>query len=118
MALNLILVTVVFIIGYGWGVATAWAVYYRRVKMILDHCTKILNFCGNLLKSNEETRKQIGDYAELTHISFNAAFNQNEKIVQGLGKLVEAVREEVATDEKTGSFTEGSETDRDRGTKA
>lgn len=111
MALNLILVTVVFIIGYGWGVATAWAVYYRRVKMILDHCTKILNFCGNLLKSNEETRKQIGDYAELTHMSFNAALNQNEKIVQGLGKLVEAVREEAKANETTGPVTESNAED-------
>lgn len=108
MALNLILVTFVFIIGYGWGVATAWAVYYKRVNQILDHCTKILNFCGNLLKSNEETRKQIGDYAELTHISFNAAVNQNEKIVRGLGKLVEAVREEAKANETTGPVTESN----------
>lgn len=111
MAINLILVTVVFIIGYGWGVATAWAVYYRRVNQILDHCTKILRFSGTLLASDEKTRKMVSEYAEITHKSFNASIDQNEKLLQGLRKLVEIVREEAKANEKTGSFTEGSETD-------
>lgn len=111
MALNLILVTVVFIIGYGWGVATAWAVYYKRVSQILDHCTKILRFSGTLLASDEKTRKMVSEYAELTHESFNAAFDQNEKLLQGLRKLVEAVREEAKANETTGPVAEGDQED-------
>lgn len=111
MAINLILVTVVFIIGYGWGVATAWAVYYRRVNQILDHCTKILRFSGTLLASDEKTRKMVSEYAEITHKSFNLSFDQNEKLLQGLRKLVETVREEAKANETTGSDPEGDTKD-------
>lgn len=36
MTLNLILVAFVFIIGYGWGVATTLALYYKRVSQEPD----------------------------------------------------------------------------------
>lgn len=111
MTLNLILVSFVFIIGYGWGVATALVVYYKRVSQILDHCTKILRFSGTLLASNEKTRKIVSEYAELTHKSFNASFDQNEKLLQGLRKLVEAVREEAKANETTESIAEGDQED-------
>ena len=111
MALNLILVTVVFIIGYGWGVATAWAVYCRRVNQKLDHRTKILRFSGTLLASDEKTRKMVSEYAEVTHKSLNASFDQNEKLLQGLRKLVEAVREEAKANETTEPVAEGDQED-------
>ena len=111
MTLNLILVSFVFIIGYGWGVATALVVYYKRVNQILDHCTKILRFSGTLLASDEKTREMVREYAEVTHKSFNASFDQNEKLLQGLRKLVEAVREEAKANETTGPVAEGDQED-------
>ena len=94
MNLNLILVTIVFVIGYGWGAATATILYYGRSKKILDLCTKILRLCGDVIASDEKTRKLVCEYAEITHKTVNASFAQNEKIVQGLHKIVEAVKEE------------------------
>ena len=111
MTLNLILVAFVFIIGYGWGVATTLALYYKRVSQILDHCTKILRFSGTLLASDEKTREMVREYAEVTHKSFNASFDQNEKLLQGLRKLVEAVREEAKANETTEPIAEGDQED-------
>ena len=50
-------------------------------------------------------------YAELNHKSFNASFDQNEKLLQGLRKLVEAVREEAKANETTGPIAEGDQED-------
>lgn len=108
MTLNLILVSFVFIIGYGWGVATAWVLYCGRVKRILEYCTDILHFLSKVIASDEETRKMVREYAELNHKSFNISFDQNEKLLQGLRKLVEAVREEAKANEETGPVTESN----------
>ena len=51
------------------------------------------------------------EYAEVTHKSFNASFDQNEKLLQGLRKLVEAVREEAKANETTGPIAEGDQED-------
>lgn len=111
MTLNLILVAFVFIIGYGWGVATAWVLYCGRVKRILEHCTDILHFLSKVIASDEKTREMVREYAEVTHKSFNASFDQNEKLLQGLRKLVEAVREEAKANETTGPIAEGDQED-------
>lgn len=111
MTLNLILVSFVFIIGYGWGVATALVVYYKRVSQILEHCTDILHFLSKVIASDEKTREMVREYAELNHKSFNASFDQNEKLLQGLRKLVEAVREEAKANETTEPIAEGDQED-------
>lgn len=91
---NFALVVFVFCIGFGWGAAMILLFCYRDLKRILKYIKDSMDLSRKILSFDDDTRKKLSIYVELTHKSFSACIEENQKIVNGLQKLVDAVKEE------------------------
>ena len=96
---NIAMVVLVFCIGFGWGVATMTLFCLRHIYNILDFAQNVLDLNQQLIRKHDELRENVGNYTDLTYKSFSACIGENQKIVEGLKKLVDAVKEE---DEREG----------------
>lgn len=92
------LVICVFVIGFGWGAVAVLVLFWAKAKEMLDFCTGILKLQKEILEDNDNVQKKMFEYADLVKKGFDISCQRTDHVVEGLNKLIEAVREEEADD--------------------
>ena len=95
MTTNILLIIVVFCMGFAWGSTMASMSYRQQMKSLLDLQHDILVHMQKILSSNEKTSEKVKAYAELNNLSFDAVISETKKVTKGLKVLVDAVTEEM-----------------------
>lgn len=92
------LVICVFVIGFGWGAAAMLIFFWKKAEDILESCRKVFKLQKKLLESEDNVQKKMFVYAIWSKKSFDISCQHTGHVVEGLNKLIEAVREEEADD--------------------
>lgn len=88
------LVFCVFVIGFGWGAVAVLVLFWAKAKTMLDFCTRILKLQKDILEDNDNVQKKMFEYANLVKKGFDISCQRTDKVVEGLNKLIDAVRED------------------------
>lgn len=88
---NMILVILVFCIGFGWGSATMAVLFAHKAKLILEHSQRTLDLMEETLEQGGKTRQYVKECAGTSlDIFYETAeiakltqdvFNQNKELV-------------------------------------
>ena len=89
----------VFAVGFGWGAAAMLIFFWKKAEDILESCRKVIKLQKELLESEDNVQKKMFLYADLVKKSFDISCQHTDHVVEGLNKLIEAVREEEKDDE-------------------
>lgn len=92
------LVICVFVIGFGWGAAAMLIFFWKKAEDILESCRRVIKLQKELLESEDNVQKKMFEYADLVKKSFDISCKHTDHVVEGLNKLIEAVRGEEADD--------------------
>ena len=88
------LVICIFVIGFGWGAAVMTIFFWRKAEDILESCRRVIKLQKKLLESEDNVQKKMFVYADLVKKSFDISCQHTDHVVEGLNKLIEAVRKE------------------------
>ena len=64
----------------------------------MESCRRVIKLQKKLLESEDNVQKKMFEYADLVKKSFDISCKHTDHVVEGLNKLIEAVREEEADD--------------------
>ena len=92
------MVICVFIIGFGWGAAVMLIFFWKKAEDILQLSRRAIKLQKEILESEDNLQKKMFVYADLVKKSFDISCQHADHVVEGLNKLIEAVREEEADD--------------------
>ena len=88
----------VFVIGFGWGAAVMTIFFWGKAKEILENCRKAIKLQKEILESNDKVQEKMFEYATIVKDGFDISCKHTDNVVEGLNKLIEAVRKEEAND--------------------
>ena len=84
----------VFVIGFGWGAAVMLIFFWRKAEDILESCRRVIKLQKELLESEDNVQKKMFEYADLVKKGFDISCQHTDNVVEGLNKLIDAVRED------------------------
>ena len=88
----------VFAIGFGWGAAVMTIFFWKKAKEILENCRKAIKLLKKVMESNDKVQEKMFEYATFVKDGFDISCKHTDNVVEGLNKLIEAVREEETDD--------------------
>ena len=89
----------VFAVGFGWGAAAMLIFFWKKAEDILENCRKVIKLQKEILESNDKLQEKMFEYATIVKKGFDVSCKHTDNVVEGLNKLIEAVREEEKDDE-------------------
>lgn len=84
----------VFVIGFGWGATVMLIFFWKKAEDILQLSKRAIKLQKEILESEDNLQKKMFVYAELVKKSFDISCQHTDHVVEGLNKLIEAVRED------------------------
>ena len=91
MVKNLILITIVFIIGFGWGSATAMIPIHRKMQIIVGWQIKCLDAMAKIIRQEEQATEVMKEFVD----SNDAVVKSTKNVIQHVDKLIEELANEV-----------------------
>ena len=88
----------VFVVGFGWGAAATLIFFWKKAEDILESCRRVIKLQKELLEREDNLQKKMFVYADLVKKSLDISCQHTDNVVEGLNKLIEAVRKEEADD--------------------
>ena len=70
----------------------------RAAGELQESCRRVIKLQKELLESEDNVQKKMFEYADLVKKSFDISCKHTDHVVEGLNKLIEAVRGEEADD--------------------
>ena len=72
--------------------------FWKKAEDILESCRRVIKLQKEILESEDNVQKKMFVYANLVKDSFDISCKRTDHVIEGLNKLIEAVREEEADD--------------------